>query len=295
VHYRHGGQRGCEPMSGGLEDEYARPEILAEPDWLWEHRNDSGVRVVDCGAADAYARAHIPGAVSLGVDGWLKEPEGGAHVMGREMFAELMSGLGVSNDTTVVSYDDFNTTYATRLWWVLNYYGHTAAKVLNGGWHRWLTEVRSITFRETTAGSGRFTGQANEDVMCRLDYLRERYDDPDVQILNVLPSAHFRGETNPFGNKRVGHIPRSVNVPIEEFMTDDDRGVFKSAWELRAILEKALLSADKETVVHCQAGVRTTLGFFVLSLLGWNRIRAYDAAMAEWANRDDTALVLEEA
>ena len=282
-------------MSGGVDDEYARPEILAEPDWLWEHRDDPGVRVVDCGSADAYARAHIPAAVSLGVDGWLKEPEGGVHVMGREMFAELMIKLGVSDDTTIISYDDFNTTYATRLWWVLNYYGHTAAKVLNGGWRRWLTEVRPITHPQTTPGPGRFTARANEEVMCRLDYLRERYDDPTVQILNVLPPAHYRGETNPFGNKRVGHIPGSVNVPIEEFMTDDDRGVFKSAWELRAILEKGLLSADKETVVHCQAGVRTTLGFFVLSLLGWNRIRAYDAAMAEWANRDDTALVLEEA
>jgi len=86
-----------------------------------------------------------------------------------------------------------------------------------------------------------------------------------------------------------------VNIPIEEFLTDDDRGVFKPAWELRAVLDKAGLSPDKETVVHCQAGVRTTLGFFVPSLLGWDRIRAYDAAMAEWANQDDTPLALEEA
>ena len=47
----------------------------------------------------------------------------------------LMGRLRVSDDTTVVAYDDFNTTYATRLWWVLHYYGHTAAKVLDGGWH----------------------------------------------------------------------------------------------------------------------------------------------------------------
>jgi 3-mercaptopyruvate sulfurtransferase SseA len=25
-------------------------------------------------------------------------------------------------------------------------------------------------------------------------------------------------------------------------------------------------------------------------LLGWDRVRAYDASMAEWANRDDTPL-----
>ena len=287
--------RGVEAMSTTPELEYARPKLLAEPDWLWEHRDDPGVRVLDCGSQDAYARAHIPCAVALSVDGWLKEPEGGVHVMRAETFAALMGRLGVSDDTTVIAYDDFNTTYATRLWWVLNYYGHTAAKVLNGGWHRWLSEGRPMTFHAATPEPRRFTPRANEDIMCRLNYLKDRYDDADVQVLNVLPSPHFRGEVNPFGNKRVGHIPGSVNIPIEEFLTDDDRGVFKPGWELRAVLDKAGLSPDKETVVHCQAGVRTTLGFFVLSLLGWDRIRVYDAAMAEWANQDDTPLVLEEA
>ena len=284
-----------EAMSTALDLDYARPELLAEPDWLWEHGDDPGIRVVDCGSVDAYARAHIPTAVALGVDGWLKEPEGGVHVMGPEAFAALMGRLGVSDETTVVSYDDFNTTYATRLWWVLNYYGHTAAKVLNGGWHRWLSEGRPLTFYAKTPKPGRFTAQANEEIMCRLDYLKERYDGPGVQVLNVLSGPHYRGEANPFGNKRVGHIPGSINIPIEEFLTEDDRGVFKPAWELRAVLDKAGLSAERETVVHCQAGIRTTLGFFVLSLLGWDRIRAYDAAMAEWANQEDTPLGLEEA
>jgi len=73
--------RGVEAMSTTPELEYARPKLLAEPDWLWEHRHDPGVRVLDCGSQDAYARAHIPCAVALSVDGWLKEPEGGVHVM----------------------------------------------------------------------------------------------------------------------------------------------------------------------------------------------------------------------
>jgi len=71
--------------------------------------------------------------------------------------------------------------------------------------------------------------------------------------------------------------------------------VLKPAQELQTNLEKHGLAPERETVVHCQAGVRTTLGFFVLKLLGWDRVRAYDAAMAEWANRDDTPLVLENA
>lgn len=272
---------------------YRRPELLAEPDWLWERRDHPSIRLVDCASPDAYGRAHIPGAVGLPVDVWIKEPEGGVHVMGLEKFAELMSGLGVSDDTTVVTYDDFNTTFATRLWWVLNYYGHSEARVLNGGWDRWLAESRPVSRTEVEPDRGRFTPHPNEDVMCRVGYLKDRYGDPDVQVLNVLPEAYYSGEVNPFENSRVGHIPGSVNIPIEEFMAEEKHGMFKPAGELEAILEKHGISPERETVVHCQAGIRTTLGFFVLKLLGWDRVRAYDAAMAEWANRDDTPLVLE--
>ena len=44
---------------------YARPELLAEPDWLLEHANDPNVRIIDCATLEAYRRAHIPGAAQL--------------------------------------------------------------------------------------------------------------------------------------------------------------------------------------------------------------------------------------
>ena len=215
--------------------------------------------------------------------------------MDPERFAEVMSQSGVSEDTTVVSYDGYNMSFATRLWWVLNYYGHTNAKVLNGGWQRWLTEGRPVTFREAVPEPGHFTPRINDALMCRLDDLKARFDDPEVQVINVLPRGAYLGKVNPFPTgKRVGHTPGSMNLPIEEFVTGDDRQVFKPASELRSVLAEAGASPEKETVVHCQGGIRTTMGVFVLSLLGWDRVRGYDASMAEWANRDDTPLVVEE-
>jgi thiosulfate/3-mercaptopyruvate sulfurtransferase len=56
------------------------------------------------------------------------------------------------------------------------------------------------------------------------------------------------------------------------------------------VLAEAGLSPQQETVIHCQAGVRTTTGVFVTTLLGWDRVRAYEASMREWANREDTPL-----
>jgi thiosulfate/3-mercaptopyruvate sulfurtransferase len=106
----------------------------------------------------------------------------------------------------------------------------------------------------------------------------------------VLWPEMYAGTANPFGNKRVGHIPGSVNLPIERFFINEDVPAIKPAPELQSVLVEAGLSPQRETVIHCQAGVRTTMGVFVSMLLGWERVRAYEASMAEWANQNDTAL-----
>ena len=272
--------------------DYAHPELLAEPEWLWEERDNPTLRVIDCASLEKYERAHIPGAVALPVHPWIKDRDEGVYVMGPEAFAELMGKLGVSADTMAVTYDDINTMFAARLWWALTYYGHTKAKILNGGWQRWISEGRPIAIAKTTPIPAHFTARPNESLICNLDHVLAHYQDTDTQILDVLYEARFRGLENPFGNKRVGHIPGAVNIPIERFFVDDERRMFKPASELRSLLQEMGLSPQKEIIVHCQAGVRMTVGAFVLALLGWNRVRSYDASMAEWANHDDTPLTL---
>src|SRR6266446_3886236 len=272
---------------------YARPELLAEPDWLWERRDDPKVRIIDCASLDRYRRAHIPGAVGLPVDGWLKDSENKLHVMGPKAFAELMEKLGVSDDTTVVAYDDNQMFYATRLWWVLSHYGHANARVLNGVWYRWMSEGRPVTFKETVPELGRFTPRPDQSVICRLDYLRSKFDGSDTQALDVRPDGEWSGKTNDFGNKRTGHIPGGLHLFAQKFLTDDDRRTVRPALELRTLLKDAGVQPGKEVIVHCQAGIRTTQGVFALRLMGWDQVRAYDAAMAEWANQEDTPLVAE--
>jgi thiosulfate/3-mercaptopyruvate sulfurtransferase len=287
-------------------EDYARPDLLADPEWLWSRRDDPRLRLVDCGSPEGYHRAHIPGAVRLGQgdyrsgqtrpdpwDPWLKDPASPLHVVKPDVFAAMMNQLGISDDTTVVTYDDFNGTFAARLWWVLTYYGHATTRVLNGGWQHWLEAGWPVTFRETVPAPGRFRPRPAEVMRIGLEELKSRHADPDLQVVNVLWPEMYAGTHNPYGNARVGHIPGSVNIPLERFFVDVDVPALKPAADLQTVLAEADLSPDLETIIHCQAGVRTTLGVFVASLLGWERVRAYDASLAEWANRDDTPLTTE--
>jgi len=172
---------------------YGRPELLADPDWLWEHRDDPKVRVIDCATSDAYDRAHIPSAVRVPGHPWLKtEPDPYSHmneplhVIGPDDFASAMGEIGVSNDTTVVAYDSVSHQFSTRLWWVLAYYGHRNAKVLDGGFHRWLTEGRPVSDAVPEVNAVSFVPSPDEAQIVRVDELLARYDELGVQVVNAL-------------------------------------------------------------------------------------------------------------
>jgi thiosulfate/3-mercaptopyruvate sulfurtransferase len=119
--------------------------MLVEGAWLQDHLGDPNVRIVDCDTRDAYRRAHIPGAV-FPSDTFLKNPDDRRFVMTPEQFAAEMKSLGIDDDTLVIAYDQASNT-ASRMWWALNYYGHTNVRVLNGGWQQWVAEGRPLSLK----------------------------------------------------------------------------------------------------------------------------------------------------
>lgn len=267
---------------------FAHPEHLADPTWVADHAHVPGVRIIDCADAEDFARAHLPGAVRLGLHPWLKA-EGSPHVLHPDALARRMSELGVSTGTTVVTYDGGTGWLAARLWWVLRHSGHEDVRVLNGGWRRWVREGRPVSVDEVEVVPATFQARRNPSVIIELEELRQKLGQEGVQVVNVLPPAMYRGEANPFDNARVGHLPGSVNVPNESF--SGEAGFFESAGTIRQAFENAGLSPERETILHCQAGVRSAHACLALTLAGWPRVRVYDASLAEWANREDTPLV----
>ena len=146
------------------EQQYARPELLVSTEWLAERLDDPNVRVVDCDEFDPYLRAHIKNAVGIRVHHYIKHPDYPSNPTQYPLVAEpdvmksLMEEMGIGDDTLVVAYDNSGSLYSTRFWWVLNYYGHTNVKVLNGGWKKWFDEGGPTSIdRPPDAGDVTFT------------------------------------------------------------------------------------------------------------------------------------------
>ena len=143
-----------------------RERWLAEPEWLAAHLRDPAIRVVDMrgavrtvtgedgvqkafytGLPDEYRAGHIPGAVFVDWASDIVDPNDPvpAQVAPPGRVARLLSNLGIGDQTTVIAYDSHPTgQFATRMWWLLRYYGHDRAMVLNGGLARWRREGRPL-------------------------------------------------------------------------------------------------------------------------------------------------------
>ena len=106
------------------------------------HLTDTNIRIVDM-RPRGYGDGHIPDAVCLD-NNWIRNPKAPPTFLPTpQEFEALMSRLGISNTTRVIAYDERGGIYAARLWWILNYYGHSNVALLDGGWVKWTAEQRA--------------------------------------------------------------------------------------------------------------------------------------------------------
>ena len=230
--------------SGG----YANPQLLVDTQWLADHLNDSDIRIVDCDPREAYRRAHVPGAVCPR-EHYMKGPHGSPVIMEPDQFAAEMSEMGIGDDTLVVCYDQSRSLYAARFWWCLNYYGHDRCVVVNGGWNKWMQEGRPVTSLEPKPTRTTFTPKIEEEVVCRLEGLKERIDRNDVVLWDVRSKEEYEG-TNDRGNKRAGHLPGAVHLEWTSCVTQDAVSLIKPAADLRTMLAGLGITPEKEVVTY---------------------------------------------
>lgn len=270
--------------------EYAVPEILIEPETLAAFKDDPKLRVVDCDVPEQYRRAHIEGAVGFKGDHYYKNSEEKRFIMPPEQFKAAMEELGIGDDSRVVAYDASGSLYAARLWWCLNYYGHSQVKVMNGGWNRWLKEGRAVSMAEPETASASFTPRVDDSLLASAEFIIEAIENPDIVLLDVRSNGEWKG-TNDRGNKRAGHMPGAVHIEWLNNITADELRTQKPAQDLMAMFESAGVTSDKEIVTICQGGIRASQAAMTLKLLGYPRVRNYDGSFLDWGNREDTPLV----
>lgn len=272
---------------------YAHPEVLVNTDWVDAHKSDANVRVFEVDEdVLLYDQGHVPGARKLD---WLTDLQ---QTVQRDFvdevgFEDLMSRMGVGNDSVVVLYGDKNNWWAAYAFWFFKYNGHDDVRLMNGGRQKWVAEGRGLT------GDVPATERALYHVAYRDASIRAFRDDVQkhlavvarggAALVDVRSPDEFSGKLSHMANYpqegalRAGHIPGAVSVPWALAANED--GTFRSPEELESLYETKGVTPDRDVIVYCRIAERSSHTWFVLKyLLGYRRVRNYDGSWTEWGN-----------
>lgn len=270
---------------------YKHPEVLVETGWVADHLKDSNLRIaeVDYDPTANYNLGHVPAAVLLD---WRKDLNAPLErdIIAKDKLEALLGNAGVSDNTTLVLYGDFNNWFAAFAFWIMKYYGVEKVVLMNGGRKKWIAEDREISKDSPSYPKTSFKASGTkEEIRTYLDYVKNSLGDKQKVLVDVRSPAEFTGEiTAPpeYPNEhaqRGGHIPGAVNIPWSQAVKED--GTFKSAQELSALYQGKGVTADKEVVTYCRIGERSSFTWFVLKyLLGYPKVKNYDGSWTEWGN-----------
>jgi len=271
---------------------YAHPGVLVSTDWVEQHLNDPKVRLVESNEDTLlYAAGHIPGAVHVDWTSDLNDQIRRDYIT-REGFASLMSRIGATKDTTVVFYGDKNNWWACYAFWIFQLFGHTNAKVMDGGRVKWLKENKPLSRDVPSYPKTTYPASERNDAPIRafredvLAHLKKQGQLVDVRSPEEYAGTRMHMPDYPNeGALRGGHIPGAKSIPWAKAINPDD-GTFRPAVELTKLYcEDNKLSPSGDTIAYCRIGERSSHTWFALTyLLGFGKVRNYDGSWTEWGN-----------
>lgn len=271
---------------------YAHPEVLVDTDWLSQNTPNETRKIVevDYDPVNGYQKGHIRGASLIWWKRDINDPVR-RDIISKKQFEELMSKNGVTPETEVILYGDFNNWFATFVFWVFKYYGHQNIKIMNGGRKKWELENREYVTEEPQITPSAYVAQPpDEGLRAYLADVNRALNNEDTVMVDVRSPKEFSGEITappeyPMENaQRGGHIPGAKNIPWATAVNDED-GTFKPVEELKQNYEPKGITSDKDVVCYCRIGERSSHSWFVLKyLLGYSKVRNYDGSWTEWGN-----------
>ena len=241
--------------------------------------------VLDCrwqlaGGADrdGYDRGHLPGAVFVDLDRDLSGPPGagGRHPLpAPEAFQAVMRRAGVGSDRPVVAYDQGQPGGAARAWWLLGWFGHPRARVLDGGLPAWVAAGLPLTTEVPDPEPGDLVARPGGRPV--LDAAGAAELAAAGVLLDARASARYQGLEEPV-DPVAGHIPGARNAPITDFAGDPG---LPTSGRLRELLAAHGVGDGLPVGAYCGSGVVAAQLVLALEVAGVPAA-LYPGSWSEW-------------
>lgn len=276
----------CLPVwaHGAMQKHEARRAKLANPQFLvsarqLEHELGSpNLLVIDARGKSAYAAGHIPGAVDMPLSRLqhtitLSNGNSSPAIVkpAREIAAPF-ERAGIDRKSRIVIYSGNAPYVATRVWWMLDYYGHKHIAILDGGLPAWRQAGGKLSTRKVATRRGNFQPVPDPKKIATYSYVVSHIGSKATALCDALSAQSYKQ----------GAIPGSINIPYTKVLVPKAFEKLKGASQLASLLESMNLSKDRPVIFYCSRGYLSSLEYFVARALGYRHVRLYDGSLSNF-------------
>ncbi|MDY7027603.1 MAG: rhodanese-like domain-containing protein [Spirochaetota bacterium] len=236
------------------------------------------VVLVDTQNGNFYQMEHAEGAVNISrAEIVVMEPYPNL-VGSKEQIEKVLGSKGISNDTTVVIYDNNKNMDAARLWWTLLAYGHAPdkVKVVSGGLNALRRAGAAIGSDRVSISPATYTAKDFDDfMMATLQDVKGQVDNPDADTCII--------DTRTIEEYQEGTIPGSIHYNFENNNFGD--GTYRPVDQIRINYLELGVEPDDTVMMFCKTSIRGAQTYLALYNAGYRNLKLYDGAWVEWSSK----------
>lgn len=262
-----------------------KPFLLIDTESLAQNLGREDLVIIDVRGRAAYS-SHIPGAVHTTWHEY-SDPEATAKGLLDPDVSRLeqkLRALGINNSSDIVIYSNPFDNWGDegRMFWMLQYLGHESVRILDGGWVKWVAEQRPYQHESIRPQSGDFSAVLHPEVMIKKDVLKTmvKGNQPGFILLDARSVEEYAGKEID-GIPRAGHIPGALNIPWSSFLNPD--ATVRDLEKIRKQFEEHGIREEHDLITYCLGGVRSAWLYFILQLVGFDRVKNYPGSWWEWS------------
>lgn len=255
--------------------------------------SDAGKRpvVLDTrGGYKDYFRGHLPTAHHLNFD-TLRGTDRGVPVqyLPDDLTKALLVRAGVDRNRTHLIYATGDTLpndeilSASMVAYVLEKFGVEDIRIVDGGLPAWMAAKLPVTQEYFGNPPGTLPEKGKNEIAIAVDELLDRKGRPHVILVDARPHNEYVGDDDVWLRK--GHIPGAISFHWARLMEQSNTHQFLPFAQVKADLEAAGLTADKEIIVYCGTSREgSLLRFYLKHIAKYPKVRLYEGSWKEYAS-----------
>ena len=246
-----------------------------------------------------YFRGHVPTAHHINFD-TLRGTDNGVPVqyLTDELTKALLVRAGADKDRTHLVYatgDELpndEILSSTMVVYVLEKFGVQDIKIIDGGLPEWKKQGLPTTQDYFGNPVGSLPKKGNAGVAASVEDVQKLVGKPGSILVDARPINEFQGKDEVWLRK--GHIPGAISFHWARLVEKDNTHKFKPFSEVKAELEKAGITPDKNIIAYCGTSREgSLLRFYLKHVAGYPNVRLYEGAWKEYVWLKDKSLPAE--